>query len=122
VLSLELSYSGDAPAPDAASASLVAEAIPSTPVAVGAAAPDSGEAIAAVADASRPLASPVPAAATPAVVAPRTSVAPPRTARMPRPETVRHAQAQPAKAKTTPVVKPVSTSRREAAKRSQASG
>jgi hypothetical protein len=132
VLSLELSYSGDAQAPDAASTSLVAEAIPPTPVAVGAAALDSGGAIASVADAARMLAAPAPAAAAPAAAAPRpvvlpvassrTSVAPPRTARMPRPETARHAQAQPAKAKTTPVVKPVSTSRREAAKRSQASG
>jgi len=93
---------------------------------------DSDGAMVSVADAVRPLATPAPAGAALAAVAPRpvvlpvassrTSVAPPRTARMPRPETVRHAQAQPAKAKTTPVVKPVSTSRREAARRGQASG
>jgi hypothetical protein len=133
VLSLELTYPGDAPAPDAASASLVAEAIPPAPVAVGAPAPDSDGAMASVADAARPLAPPAPAAAAPAVVAPRpvvlpvassrtTHVAPPRTARMPRPEAARHAQVQPAKAKTMPVVKPVSTSRREVARRGQASG
>jgi len=132
VLSLELSYSGDASAPDAASASLVAEAIPPGSFAAGAPAPESDGAMASVADAARLLVTPAPTAAAPTVVAPRpgvlpiassrTNVAPPRTARMPRPEAARHAQVQPAKAKTMPVVKPVSTSRREAAKRSQASG
>ena len=129
VLSLELSHTGEAPAPDAASASLGAEAIPPAPVTAGAPVPDGDAAGVAVAGTAHLLA---PAGAVAAAVAPRpvvlpvapsrTSVAPPRIARMPRPEPARHAQAQPAKAKAMPVVKPVSTSRREAAKRGQASG
>jgi hypothetical protein len=132
VLSLELSHLGEAPTPDAASASLGAEAIPPAPVAGGAPLPDSDGATVSVADAARLLA-PAPAGAAPVAVAPRPvvlpvassrgSVAPPRTAKMPRPETARHAQAQPAKAKAMPAVAtPVSTSRREAAKRGQAKG
>ncbi|MFC7473535.1 hypothetical protein ACFQS7_04170 [Dankookia sp. GCM10030260] len=132
VLSLELSYPDEAPAPDAASASLGAAAIPPAPVAARLPVPDSDGAVASIADATRPLAIPVPVEAASAAVVPRpvvlpaassrTSVAPPRTARVPRPEAARHAQVQAAKAKAMPVVKPVSTSRREAAKRGQANG
>ena len=136
VLSLEFSYSGDAPVPDAPAASVDAVAFPTAPVAAGAPVNAGDGAMATGADAALPRATSAPAGAAPAAAEPgpvvlpvvpaRIGVVPPRVARPPRAEPARHVQAHvqahPAKAKAIPVVKPASTSRREPLKRGRVSG